>query len=526
MRHFRLLLMLLLTMMTALTALAGDKIIVMGHNVENFFYSTDRTLTAEGNSQRISYYTDEAGRQRKMDAIANAYFPANGSVKAADIYCFNEVECGEEILDYIASNFTAKSGINYQYVSDGLTYDKDYYPGGVIKSGFVYNADKIRPYGANTSVGNGFYYERRMRMQTFEEIASGERFTIVMNHFKAGGVEDNGSKRVANAESLLAGLPGSNDPDILVMGDLNSQMGEECLTMIQDAGYDEQLLKYEPSAWSYVYQNNTQLIDHAFANETMAEQVTGAKMLHIANYASLGWNYFTDHDAYMLEVELQHYEEPTYSFAKASSVKTGGQYLMVAPINGGLEAAIPVPAGNAYGYMLTQPVTDVDGVITLNDMNLAFTLEDAGNGMYYIKDSNDRYFYQTQRADGGWYTSVAMTSDQDMAYRFTVSKEDDGTFRLLNEAGYYIFGKLYNSSPEFLYGNYANLSSGNYLPWLYEYVTIPTDIVEMETATPTMNDDVYYNLAGQRLRITPGMRSASSSQRIVIVNGKKMFLSR
>ena len=37
-----------------------------------------------------------------------------------------------------------------------------------------------------------------------------------------------------------------------------------------------------------LYQQQKELIDHAFANESMAEQVTGAKMLHIANYSSLG----------------------------------------------------------------------------------------------------------------------------------------------------------------------------------------------------------------------------------------------
>lgn len=54
-------LMVLLSVMAVQVALAGDKIIVMGHNVENFFYSTDRTLTAEGNPNTLVYYTDEEG---------------------------------------------------------------------------------------------------------------------------------------------------------------------------------------------------------------------------------------------------------------------------------------------------------------------------------------------------------------------------------------------------------------------------------------------------------------------------------
>ena len=517
-------LILLFSLMAVQVALAGDKIVVMGHNVENFFYSTDRTLTAQGNPNTIVYYIDEEGRQRKMDAMANAYFPADGSVHAADIYCFNEVECCEEILDYIASNFRGRSGLNYQYVTDGLTYNKDYYTNGVIKSGYVYNADKVRPFGANTATGIGFHYERRMRMQTFEQISTGERFTIAINHFKAGDVESNGATRITNAESLMAALPDANDPDILIMGDLNCEMGETCLTMIQEVGYEEQLLRFEPTAWSFVYQQQKQLIDHAFANASMADQVTDAKMLHIANYTSLGWNYFSDHDAYMVEVELIHPDVPTYMFAKATEVKADGQYLIVAPIDGSLQAAVPVPADNAYGYMLTQPVTDIDGVITLDDMNLAFTLEDAGNGMYYIKDSNDRYFYQTQRINGGWYTSIAMTDDKSMANRFIVNKEHDGTFRVQNETGFYLFGQIYNSAPEFLYCNYATLNDGNYLPWLYEFTTIPTAITTLASSQqPAIKG--YFDLQSRRIDDSRfGLKGSSLKPGLYIVNGKKVMV--
>lgn len=502
MKTNRTILMVLLSTMVVQLALAGNKIIVMGHNVENFFYSTDRTRTTDGNLSRIPYYNDEEGRQQKMDAITNAYFPADGSVQAADIYCFNEVECCDEIMEYIVSNFKAKSGINYQYVADGLSYEKENEPGGLIKSGYIYNADKIKPYGANTATGSGYIYTRQMRMQTFEEIASGERFTIALNHFKAGSVEENGETRKWNAECLLAALPNANDPDILIMGDLNSEMGEECLTMIQNAGYVEQLLKYEPTAWSYVYNYNEELIDHAFANSTMEAQVTNAKMLHIANYTSLGWNYFSDHDAYMLEVELQHTETPTYSFVKTTTVKDGGQYLLAAPLNGGLDIAEPVPASKDYSYLTTQTVTEEDGVITLDKMTNAFTFEAAGDGNYYIKDSNNRYIYQTAKANGDYYNSVAATAEKEKAHQFTVTLQSDGTFKLLSQTGYYIYATMYNQkTPEFAMTNYTTLYSGNYLPWLYEYRT-PSSINTIGIYTePTTTRKVMEN--GRMIIVTP-----------------------
>lgn len=90
-------LMVLLSVMAVQVALAGDKIMVMGHNVENFFYSTDRTLTAEGNPNTLVYYTDEEGRQPIANGIYDlqgrrvdgSKFKIQGSGLKPDLYIVN-----------------------------------------------------------------------------------------------------------------------------------------------------------------------------------------------------------------------------------------------------------------------------------------------------------------------------------------------------------------------------------------------------------------------------------------------------
>lgn len=69
-----------------------------------------------------------------------------------------------------------------------------------------------------------------------------------MNHFKAkDNTDDQGNaKRVSEATDLINKMKAiTADPDILIVGDLNCEMGEEPLKLLVDAGYEEQLLRYD-----------------------------------------------------------------------------------------------------------------------------------------------------------------------------------------------------------------------------------------------------------------------------------------
>ena len=458
---------------------AGDIIKVCGQNVQNFFYSVDRGRTT-GNSVTKSNYNTEEGRNIKLNAITDAL-----SVYEADIYAFNEVECCEESLELLASSMSIKTGKHYLAVADGLSYDKDSEPDGLIKSGFIYNTATIETYGVSmtTAYGYNYIYPAQMRMQTFKSKASGESFTLSMNHFKASTSNDPAydiNQRESNSIALLKGLNQATlDPDVLIMGDLNAVMGELCLNNLEHAGYEEQLLKRDPYATSHWYYDDGYLIDHVFANSTMAAQVVDAHMEYVAHPHSTGSKYtaYSDHDPYLVTLNLQAQPAPTYSYSKVTTLTPGAHYLIAAP-TAGLLIAKPVDISNGYEYQSGLAVTESDGIITLSDNKMAYYIEEDGNGYYNIKDYYGRYIYQK----GTYYsTNVGSKSYADESNcKFSITPQSGGTFKILNTtSNFYYLANLYNNAPQFSWRNWANLGNNQYLPWLYEYT--PDDITAIST---------------------------------------------
>ena len=271
---------------------------VCAQNLQNYYFNPN---TGRGD------YT-EAEIAAKTRKIVNAMLNID-----ADIYAFCEVEAKPIVLQQLADSMNAHAGASGRYVpvSDNIdqdwTADKDYN----IKSGFIYRTDKVATVGNNTGAvsGNG-YYAHTMRLQAFRQLSDGEKLVVSMNHFKAkDSSEDAGEgQRQTNATNLLSALNKVNaDPDILILGDLNCQVGETPITMIINAGYEEQLLKYNANAWSHCW-GNGELIDHVFANASMAEQIVNAYVKHVSAYkcnsavsSSQSWS---DHDPYVVEINL------------------------------------------------------------------------------------------------------------------------------------------------------------------------------------------------------------------------------
>lgn len=509
--------MTLLIATLAVQVSVAQQLKIVGQNVQNFFYSLDRGRT-QGNSTPVSNYTTEDGRTAKLNAIVSALSPYQ-----ADIYAFNEVECCSEVMQLLAQHMSEATNATYSYVDDGLTYDKTdpQNANGIIKSGYIYNTATISLNGSSYSgSGTNFIYSRQNRYQSFKALASGETFTLSMNHFKAGSTDSDVTSRTGNATNLLSALKDADDPDILIMGDLNSMVDEAGLNLIQGAGFEEQLLKHIDShAGKYTHcWDGGEIIDHVYANSAMAGQVTDAEILPIANSCSLAdeTQAYSDHNPYLVTLNLQHVVAPTYSFKKATAVTAGKLYLIAANLQNGLKIATPVAANLQYGYMYTQDVTEESGVIELKNLNNVFTFEEAGSGKFYIKDSNGHYLYQQTRSGGGYYSTVAITTDKNTAHKYSVTLQGDGTFKVLSETQYYIYGTVYQqTTPEFAFANYASLYSPNCLPWLYEYdptITAITEVPVYSRPTTTIKtveqgrlviktpSGIRYNMQGIELR--------------------------
>lgn len=313
----------------AVPNVGNARIVVLANNLENFYYNYDE-------SSRPDYSTDE-GRAEKTRKIADMVI-ASG----ADVFAFCEVEAKPIILEFLVEAINGKLGSNaFAYVTDDIYEESDSYDN-AIKSGFIYRKASVEPYGGNYAAARAAYYRNTMRIQAWTELATGEHFTLSMNHFKAKSDDASIAKRVENATWLVSALSSSSkvqDPDILIMGDLNCEMGEEALDILIEDGFEEQLLRYDQNAYSYIYKNSHELIDHAFANGTMAGQITGAAVWHTNTSAKYNSRY-SDHDAVVVGLRLGNGEqgfEMTISDPQAEKILRDGQLII---IRGGVEYTV------------------------------------------------------------------------------------------------------------------------------------------------------------------------------------------
>lgn len=277
---------------------------VCAQNLENYYYNYDTTIT-----KRPKYH-DAAGFRAKTVKIVNAMLNID-----ADIYAFCEVEAKPIVLQQLADSMNAHAGTTgvYAAVSDNIDYTFGETPDNHIKSGFIYRTDKVATVGSNTggSPGNG-YYSHTMRIQAFKLLSNNEKLVLSMNHFKAktnsGSGDDGEAQRQTNANNLVNALRNvTADPDILVMGDLNCEYGEEPITIITNAGFEEQILRFDSSAYSHCF-GNGELIDHVLANASMREQIDRAYVKHVCttcnNHNSNYSTSYSDHDPYVIEIVL------------------------------------------------------------------------------------------------------------------------------------------------------------------------------------------------------------------------------
>jgi predicted extracellular nuclease len=168
-----------------------------------------------------------------------------------------------------------------------------------IKTGLLYRTASVQPVAGGTYVDQDPIFERRPVAQTFQTPA-GARFTVVANHFKSKGScpasgpdTDQGDgqscwnpRRTAQANELArwinaSVLPAAGDPDVLIVGDLNSYAGEDPIAVLESAGYTNLVKAFHgKDAYSYVFDGQWGYLDYAMASASLTSQVTGAADAH------------------------------------------------------------------------------------------------------------------------------------------------------------------------------------------------------------------------------------------------------
>jgi len=275
----------------------GGRLQVASFNVLNYFATVDTTSSNSTGACGPTGTDDcrgadsEQERQRQLAKIVSALETID-----ADVFGLIEIQndaglATQQIVD--ALNAATAPG-TYDYVETG-TIGTD-----AIKQAFLYKTATVVPVGdfdLLTEEDDARFDDERNRpalIQTFEEIATGERFTVAVNHLKSKGsscgegddspADGSGNcdltrtqAAAALAEYLATDPTGSGDPDYLIIGDLNSYSMERPISTLESAGYVDLLERFEgPESYGYVFDGLLGHLDQALATESLAEQVTGA----------------------------------------------------------------------------------------------------------------------------------------------------------------------------------------------------------------------------------------------------------
>jgi predicted extracellular nuclease len=262
---------------------------VVGANIENYFadlggYATKRTTPEQ--------------QAMKTTKLVKALKAMN-----ADVIACCEMQVGDKAPTMLLEALN-KGGKKYAYVSMPLqNMDR-------IGGCFIYNTDRVRVYAEPLSAykDTASHYYGRMFAVGFEEIASGEKLIIGVNHLKSKrpgrGNYDTHLKRMDNADSLLAMLPQAvthfADEDILLLGDYNCYTQEGPIQKIVRAGYADLLPLGEEGDYSYCFKGELGYLDRCFGNASMAKQVVRVRPWHI----NADWYY--SHGAYKMKDKSYH----------------------------------------------------------------------------------------------------------------------------------------------------------------------------------------------------------------------------
>jgi len=269
----------------------GGSLKVVGTNVLNFFNGNG---TGGGfPTSRGADTAEELVRQKKH--IVRSLIQLN-----ADIYGLTEMENDgfsstsaiQELVNEL--NAVAPSGTVFTFSNPGFS------PIGTdeITCAFIYKTNTVAPVGIAVANTNSSF-NRPPLAQTFRQISTGEKLTVCVNHFKSkgsppssGADTDQGdgqsawnARRTQQSNALaswLAASPtGDADPDILIIGDLNAYAKEDPITALKSAGYANLTERFEGEG-GYSYQFDAQFghLDHAMANSSLADQITGTATWH------------------------------------------------------------------------------------------------------------------------------------------------------------------------------------------------------------------------------------------------------
>ena len=292
----------------ATPASVGGDVKVAGFNLSNYFNGDGLGggfPTAEGANTLT-----ELQRQRAKIIIAIDELDADviGLVGLENDDPSAELAAAEDLVAGL--NDVAGPGA-YAFVDTGIVGTH------AVRVGVIYRPAAVTPAGSHAVIDISVdprFLDTRNRpsiAQTFDLVSTGARFTTVVNDLKSrnsgcsgdpdiddGQGDCNGTRTLA-AEALVDWLAtdptGSEDPDVLLIGNMDAYAEEDPIVALKDGGYIDAAAAFlGDSAYSFVSNGQSGYLDHALASPTLSAQVVGVTQWHINADEPVALDYNTE----------------------------------------------------------------------------------------------------------------------------------------------------------------------------------------------------------------------------------------
>ncbi|MGB3192202.1 MAG: ExeM/NucH family extracellular endonuclease [Limnoraphis sp.] len=291
----------------------GGDLKVASLNVLNFFTTLDVSGNPGSGPNSLSPRgaDNQAEFDRQLEKLVTTLEDIDadvvGLVELENEFGGDQNGDGQFAIDTLVNELNNRVGAGtYAYVDPGVPFVDT---GDAISVGAIYktNSVQIAPgtsveiltdsdlpaLGLGGTVFDGVDTNRAPLAVSFEELSTGEVFTLAVNHFKSKGGTGSGDDadigdgqgnfngtRLRGAEALDAWLnsdpTGSGDSDFLIVGDLNAYAQEDPITFLEAEGYTDLIEEFVgDDAYSFVFDGQFGYLDYGLANQSLLSQVTG-----------------------------------------------------------------------------------------------------------------------------------------------------------------------------------------------------------------------------------------------------------
>lgn len=408
----------------AAPTVTGD-VLVASFNVLNYFTTIDTTTSNSVGNCGPSATLDCRGADsaneltQQTDKLVDAL-----SAIDADIFGFMEIENSNNSTT-LAAVVTALNTVvgagTYDYINTGFVGTD------AITTAFIYKPAIVQPVGGFLTDGDPVH-DRPPLAVLFEVVevgnpSFGEQFYVVVNHFKSksssaglpgdadagDGQGQSNATRVLQATRLLTwiGTTLTADPDVLIIGDLNSNRLEDPIRTLETGGFTNLVHTFGgATAYSYVFDGQLGYLDHALANASLLPFVTGTTEWHINadEVPVFDYNNYVDDGAGESSFEAKPTGNNLY---EANAFRTSDHD----PVIIGLAFPQPAPivtnvVNIANSLASTNPVAPAVINVTVGTIDVTFSMQvQSGSAGVDDADNLDNYIVLAEGSVAGFQTT-------------------------------------------------------------------------------------------------------------------------